>query len=88
MVDNALQHGKPPVIVKVEPGQVSVLDRGFGFADTDHKSTFARFRPGPASSGFGLGLPLIASVARVHGGSIQVTNRADGPGAEVVLKLP
>lgn len=88
LVANARQHGAPPIEVVVEPGRIRVLDRGPGFAEDDLRSSFDRFRSGPASPGFGLGLSLVRSVARAHGGTVRAANRTDGAGAEVILSLP
>ena len=38
--------------------------------------------------GSGIGLPLSRQIAEAHGGSLALTNRKDGKGAEALLRLP
>ncbi len=85
LVANARQHGKPPIEIVVEQGRIRVRDRGSGFSEAEKRASIDRFRSGPTSTGYGLGLSLVKSVARVHGGKVEVGNRIDGPGAEVIL---
>ncbi len=64
--------------------EVRIEDDGPGFA-RDHPGEIRAFyttRPG----GLGLGLPLARKIVRLHGGSLQLANRANG-GAEVVVTL-
>ena len=44
------------------------------------------FTTKPAGQGTGLGLSLCKTIAELHGGSIDIRNRAEG-GAEVVIML-
>jgi signal transduction histidine kinase len=44
------------------------------------------FTTKPGGSGIGLALSL--QIAEAHGGSLSLTNRAGGNGAEAVLRLP
>ncbi len=85
LVANARQHGEVPIEVVIEQGRIRVLDRGSGFSDQEKRASMDRFRSGSASTGYGLGLSLVQSVARVHGGKVEVGNRSDGSGAEVVI---
>ncbi len=88
LVANARQHGQPPIEIVVEPGQIRVLDHGVGFSESEMKGSIDRFGSGAASTGYGLGLSLVQSVTRVHGGTVRVGNRPDGPGAEVTITFP
>jgi signal transduction histidine kinase len=94
LLDNALRHGAAPVTLeaRAEPDTValSVSDAGGGFPAEFVPHAFERFaRADGARSrgGAGLGLAIVAAVARAHGGraSIEV---ADGGGATVVLRVP
>jgi signal transduction histidine kinase len=38
--------------------------------------------------GSGIGLPLSRQIAEAHGGSLMLTNREGGKGAEALLRLP
>jgi signal transduction histidine kinase len=66
-----------------------VLDRGPGFpAGALTRAFDAFFSAGaPDEPSLGLGLSLVARIARAHGGRAYAENRADG-GARVVLELP
>ncbi len=71
---------------------VRVADRGEGFPQEFLPHAFERFsRPDVSRSlhngGTGLGLAVIASIARAHGGWVTARNREDG-GAAVELALP
>lgn len=101
LIDNALKHGKPgspdvePVITvsasEGPEGQVllSVADRGPGIPAHERGRVFERFVRLEASRntpGSGLGLSLVAAVARLHGGQVRLEDNA--PGLKVVLALP
>jgi signal transduction histidine kinase len=62
-------------------------DDGPGFADEIMTHIFERRVKGPKSNGRGLGLAFVDAVVRAHGGSIQVSNRAEG-GARLMIALP
>ena len=96
LVDNALKYGAgdgegPQIVVAVEgTGDglvVSVADRGPGVPDADRARIFDRFVRLEASRsrpGSGLGLSLVAVVARLHGLEIALEDAA--PGLRVVLR--
>ena len=76
--------------VSVEPGRVTVCDRGPGIDPADLPLVFDRFfRAVDARSapGSGLGLSIIADMARGHGGEAFARNR-DGGGACVGFQIP
>ncbi|MEV7968669.1 HAMP domain-containing sensor histidine kinase [Sphaerisporangium sp. NPDC088356] len=95
LVGNALDHGAPPVTVRLsdhgEGVVVQVEDRGEGLDprilphvfDRFYKADVARVR----SEGSGLGLAIAHENARLHGGDIEVANRPGG-GAVFTLSLP
>lgn len=91
LVDNACKHaGAARVSIVEAPGQVSILveDDGPGIAPTDLPLVTEAFRRGDASSaGSGLGLAIATSVARAHGGRLELHNRAAG-GLCATLHLP
>jgi signal transduction histidine kinase len=68
---------------------VTVADRGRGVAPQDRERAlqrFVRLEKSRSLPGAGLGLSLVAAVARLHGGTVRLEDNA--PGLRVVLTLP
>jgi signal transduction histidine kinase len=83
LVDNALRYGAGEVTVRVEQGAIHVADEGPGFTDEQRERAFDRFE----GAGAGLGLSIVAAIARAHGGTAHAGNRPEG-GADVWIELP
>src|SRR5262249_54415666 len=67
-------------------GRRSVGDRGAGVAPPERERIFLPFFPSkPGGSGFGLA--IVARIAELHGGTVDVTER-EGGGAVFTLRLP
>jgi signal transduction histidine kinase len=69
--------------------EISVADRGPGIAAADRERVlrrFVRLEECRTPPGTGLGLSLVAAVARLHGGRVRLEDNA--PGLRVVLVLP
>src|SRR5262249_36147511 len=69
--------------------EIVVTDRGPGVPVADRERVLGRFVRLEASRsepGSGLGLSLVAAVARLHGGSLRLEDNQ--PGLRVVLALP
>jgi signal transduction histidine kinase len=69
--------------------EIGVADRGPGVAPEDRERAlqrFVRLEKSRSRPGSGLGLSLVAAVARLHGGSIRLEDNA--PGLRAVLTLP
>jgi signal transduction histidine kinase len=64
-----------------------VADRGPGVTLGDEERVFRQFTHGPQSSGSGLGLAVVRSIARAHGGEAGVDNEP-GRGATFWLSVP
>ena len=94
LLDNALKYGPgTPVTVRVvrlgDRAHLEVSDRGPGIAPEFRELATQRFRRLPGSSGMpgsGLGLSLVAAVARLHNARL-VLDDAE-PGLRVTLDIP
>jgi two-component system, OmpR family, sensor kinase len=94
LVDNALRHGAGAIRLTARRDGDAVLlavaDDGRGFdADVLARAfdRFARGQAAPARGGSGLGLALVRTIARAHGGDARAAN-VPGGGAEVAMTLP
>jgi signal transduction histidine kinase len=99
LIDNAIKYGQPDgpreasitVAVTADGGDVriAVADRGPGIPAADRgrvAKRFVRLDRSRSRPGTGLGLSLVAAVARLHGGRMLIADNA--PGLEVALVLP
>ncbi len=92
LLENATKFddSESPIEVVVAEGRVSVLDRGPGIPTGDRELVFERFHRSATARtlpGSGLGLSMVATTARQHGGEVFVEER-DGGGAIVGFTLP
>jgi two-component system sensor histidine kinase MprB len=87
LVDNALKWSPPggAVELTLEAGELTVRDRGPGFAEDDVSHVFERFyraQDARGMPGSGLGLAIVRQAAEAHGGHAEAAN-APGGGALV-----
>jgi signal transduction histidine kinase len=93
LVENAAEHagGVERLTIREAPGvlRFEVKDGGPGFSSDDLTRVFEPFTRGKKTDGasLGLGLSLVARIARAHGGRAFAEN-APGGGARVVIELP
>jgi signal transduction histidine kinase len=94
LVGNALKYTSGPVTVRVvHSGGDAILeveDRGSGIAETDRHRIFQRFVRGTTAagtSGLGLGLSIVAEIARWHGGEAALDSVAGG-GSRFRITMP
>ena len=97
LLDNALKFTQAgqQVVVEVAASEnealLTVDDQGPGIPEAERERVFDPFFRGTrarvGTSGFGLGLPILRRIARVHGGDSEVAGSPLG-GARVVLRLP
>jgi len=100
LVENAVKYSGSHVQVAVEIAatdhkyaSVRVCDQGAGIPEAELKPIFKRFyrARGPASPrvpGTGLGLYIVRSVAKRHGGRAWAESEGPGRGSTFVLQLP
>jgi two-component system, OmpR family, sensor histidine kinase SenX3 len=100
LLDNAVKYsqGEPKILVELEELHnnrvaVRVTDNGVGISPAELKRIFKRFYRIPASvavraKGSGLGLFIVRSVARKHGGRAFAQSAGQGQGSTFTLLLP
>jgi two-component system sensor histidine kinase QseC len=96
LVENAIKYSprgsSVTVSLHAERGQavLHVADQGPGIAPALYERVFDRFfrAPQQAQPGSGLGLSIVASVVRQHGGTIQLHRGNGGLGLLVEVRLP
>jgi signal transduction histidine kinase len=100
LLDNAVKYSGSNIKVVVEAAPVDgkyialrVRDEGAGIPKAELKRIFQRFYriPGPLATRFkgtGLGLYIVRSVAKRHGGRVWAESEGPGRGSTFVLQLP
>lgn len=100
LLDNAVKYssGEPRIVVELDGAHnnriaVRVTDNGMGISPAELKRIFKRFYRIPASvavrtKGSGLGLFIVRSVARKHGGRAYAQSAGPGQGSTFTLLLP
>jgi signal transduction histidine kinase len=100
LVENAIKYwdpcepdrkGKIVISVKADRGRVLIVvgDNGPGIPEGDRQRVlerFVRLEKSRSEPGSGLGLSLVAAVARLHHGSFRIED--NGPGVRAVMDLP
>jgi two-component system, OmpR family, sensor histidine kinase SenX3 len=100
LIDNAVKYSGAAVKVVVETAKINgkfvavrVKDQGPGIPKAELKQIFKRFYrvPGPLAArvkGTGLGLFIVRSVAKRHGGRAWAESEGPGQGSTFVLQFP
>jgi two-component system sensor histidine kinase SenX3 len=100
LLDNAIKYsvGNVDVSVRLEtPDEkrvaLKVRDRGVGIPSDELKRIFRRFyrvrgRTSARVKGTGLGLFIVRSIAKTHGGKVFAESEGEGRGTTVTLELP
>jgi signal transduction histidine kinase len=100
LIDNAVKYsqGQPHIRVELDEAEhqrfaVRVTDNGVGISPAELKRIFKRFYRIPASvavrtKGSGLGLFIVRSVARKHGGRAFAESAGQGHGSTFTILLP
>jgi Histidine kinase-, DNA gyrase B-, and HSP90-like ATPase/His Kinase A (phospho-acceptor) domain len=93
LVSNALQYGSGTISLSAQADGtligLHVADQGTGFAEAIAARAFQRFTRGKhrGGGGCGLGLSLVAAIAKAHHGVATVCNLPEG-GADACIALP
>lgn len=99
LLDNAVKYSRDHVQITVEVAApspdtvwVRVKDRGVGIPRAQLKRIFHRFyrfqTRGFKVKGTGLGLYIVRSIVRQHGGRVFATSEGEGQGATFTVELP
>nr|WP_246463452.1 ATP-binding protein [Nitrospirillum iridis] len=93
LADNAGRHGATTLTITVAPRDwavtVTVADNGQGISAPNRGRVFdAFFTTRRDSGGTGMGLHIVQSLLRSHGGDIQLTAEQGGSGAMFEITLP
>ena len=100
LLDNAVKYSPNGVhihcrvgIERYTWGVLTITDSGLGLAPADLKRIFKRFYRASSNDrhkirGTGLGLFLVNTIARQHGGSVRALSEGPGQGTTMVLRLP
>lgn len=91
LIDNARLHGAAPITVDVGQDEhgpsLAVRDAGPGIPESDRGKVFEPFFRGRGKQnkdGYGLGLPLVARIATLHGAAVRVSSH---PQSEVAIQF-
>ena len=99
LLDNAVKYSRSQVQVAVEVAApapdtvwVRVRDRGVGIPGSQLKRIFNRFyrfqTHGFKVKGTGLGLYIVRSIVKQHGGRVFAASEGEGKGATFTVELP
>lgn len=100
LLDNAVKYSgeEVKISVRLKPAAISnkvdvyIRDNGIGIPPADLKRIFKRFYRVQQGSkkvkGTGLGLFIVKSIIKKHGGSIRADSKGEGRGSTFVIQLP
>jgi signal transduction histidine kinase len=94
LVENAMRHAGPQARIRVRAARqgpdivAAVIDDGPGIPESERARVFDRFyrlERNRSTPGSGLGLSLVAAVARLHGAVVDLTDAHPGLQARVTI---
>jgi signal transduction histidine kinase len=80
LMENALKYSKDEVLVKIEEGRISVIDKGAGISSSDiSKVTKKFYRSGTHSwdNSMGLGLSIVKSILALHRTTLEIESEEE-----------
>lgn len=80
LIENALKYSKDIVVVKIEDGQLSVIDKGAGISSSDiSKVTKKFYRSGTHSwdNSMGLGLSIVKRILALHNTALEIQSEEE-----------
>ncbi|MCU1288673.1 MAG: sensor histidine kinase [Acidobacteria bacterium] len=99
LLDNAVKYSKdePKITIKIRNSnethiEIFFKDTGVGIAPNEIKRIFKRFYRVPGiptieNKGSGLGLPIVKSIIKKHGGRIRAESKGEGKGSLFIVQL-
>ena len=92
-LENAVVHGRPPVVVELVAGgplvaRFRVVDRGDGVLPERRDEALQPFVRRDRQVGLGLGLAIVSEICRAHGGRFWLDDPGGGPGCAACFELP
>jgi len=101
LVDNAIRYrGKGPALVELrlrggdDWTELQVIDKGMGIPSGRLENVFERFyqleegQPPTGRRGMGIGLNVVRSIVRSHGGQVEARSEGPGKGTTIRIRLP
>ena len=101
LLDNAIKYsdGDPKISIRIKTtplnnrAEIFIKDSGLGIPTSDLKRIFRRFYRVPnaavsQSPGSGLGLYIVNSIIKRHGGRVSAQSRGEGMGSTFLVQLP
>ena len=99
LINNAAKYTDPGGLIRLEAARqdddvvLRVSDSGIGIEPALLPTVFEMFAQGKAASarspgGVGLGLTLVRSLVRMHGGSVSAASDGPGSGSSFTIRLP
>ena len=91
LVENAIRHtprGGKVIVAVGQPAMLAVSDDGPGIAPAERRLVFQRFwrRNHDTGGHAGLGLAIVAKIAELHGGTVEISDAPTG-GARFSMTL-
>lgn len=101
LLDNAVKYSgtEPKILVRMRrvsgnnSASILIKDNGFGIPANDFKRIFKRFyrsqsKASKEAKGTGLGLFIVQTIIKNHGGTITAESKGEGKGSTFLIRMP